>query len=107
MKLVMTMASLAVAALAAPLAHADPDPHSPDLGANYCPGGATPAPEATCDGVPFDDGTYWHAIQHGTGNNYNFVVVQCVKPPPDPGIFGGLVPQVSGPVPAPNGCGRG
>ena len=35
---VMTMALIAAAMLAAPAGHADPDPHKPDLGGNYCPG---------------------------------------------------------------------
>lgn len=107
MKHVITLALIAAAMLAAPAGHADPDPHKPDLGANFCPGGATPPPDASCDGVPYDDGSYWHAMQRGTASNYSFVVVQCVVPPPAPGPFGGLVPQVTGPVPAPaSGCGR-
>lgn len=106
MKRVMTMALIAAAMLATPAAHADPDPHKPDLGANFCPGGATLAPAATCDGVPYDDGSYWHAMARGTSGNNSFVVVQCVKPAPPPGIFGGLVPQPTGPLPAPPGsCG--
>ncbi|MDT5355973.1 MAG: hypothetical protein QOJ56_4505, partial [Mycobacterium sp.] len=38
MKYVMTLALFAAAMLAAPVGHADPDPHKPDLGAHYCPG---------------------------------------------------------------------
>jgi hypothetical protein len=41
MKHVMTMALIAAAMLDAPAGHADPDPHKPDVGANYCPGGGT------------------------------------------------------------------
>ena len=100
MKYAMTIALIATAMLAAPAAHADPDPHKPDLGANFCPGGATPAPEATCDGVPYEDGAYWRAINRGAPGTASLVVVQCVKPPPPPGIFG---PQLTMPVPAPPG----
>jgi hypothetical protein len=102
MKHVMTMALIATAMLAAPAGHADPDPHKPDIGANYCPGGRTvdaSSPEPSCDGVPYPDGSYWRAIKHGT----SAVFVQCVVPPPAPGPFAGLVPQVTGPVPAPPG----
>ena len=107
MKHVMIVALIASATLAAPAVHADPDPHKPDLGRNYCPGGATPSPEVSCDGVPYDDGSYWHATQHATASNYNFVVVQCVVPPPAVGPFSGVVPQPAGPLPAaPDGCGR-
>jgi hypothetical protein len=110
MKHVMTMALIATAMLAAPAGHADPDPHKPDLGGNYCPGGGTvgaPSPEPYCDGVPYPDGSYWHATQRGTSGMNSFVVVQCVMPAPAPGPFSGLVPQPAGPLPAPpDGCGR-
>jgi hypothetical protein len=102
MKHAMTLALIAGALLTAPVAQADPDPHKPDIGANFCPGGGTPPPEATCDGIPYDSGSYWHAIQHGQAPSF-MVVVQCVQPPPQPGIFAGLVPKVTGPVPAPPG----
>jgi hypothetical protein len=114
MKHVMTMALIAVAMVAAPAGHADPDPHKPDVGANFCPGGAgvggqpgQPA-EPYCDGVPYDDGSYWHAIQRTAGAS-SFVVVQCVVPPPPPGPFSGLMPQLPpGPLPAPaGGCAGG
>jgi hypothetical protein len=105
MKHVMSLALIATAMLAAPAGHADPDPHKPDVGANYCPGGATPPPEVTCDGVPYEDGSYWHATQRGVSGT-NFVVVQCVVPPPALGPFAGLMPQPTGPLPAPaGGCG--
>ena len=104
MKHIMTLALIATAMLAAPAGHADPDPHKPDVGANYCPGGASQGPpEAYCDGVPYADGSYWHAMQRVSGGNNSFVVVQCVKPPPPPGPFGGLIPQPTGPYPAPAG----
>ncbi|UQX09611.1 hypothetical protein [Candidatus Mycobacterium methanotrophicum] len=107
MKHVMTMALIATAVLAAPAGYADPDPHNPDVGANFCPGGAgvggqpgQPA-EPYCDGVPYADGSYWHAIKR---SGTNVVVVQCVKPPPPPGPFSGLLPQLPpGPLPAPPG----
>jgi hypothetical protein len=104
MKHVITVGLIAAAMLGAPAGHADPDPHKPDLGANYCPGGATPAPQASCDGVPYDDGSYWHAINRGAPGGSAYVVVQCVKPPPSPGIFAGLLPPLPpGPIPAPAG----
>jgi hypothetical protein len=96
MKHVMTMALIATAMLAAPAGHADPDPHKPDLGANYCPGGRTADPSSpapTCDGVPYPDGSYWHAIQRGTTSS--FVVVQCLKQ--------GTWPQPPVALPAPPG----
>ena len=69
MKYVMTLALFAAAMLAAPVGHADPDPHKPDLGAHYCPGGGTvdmmSPVEPSCDGVPYDDGSYWRAINRG------------------------------------------
>jgi hypothetical protein len=108
MKHVMTLALIAAATLAAPAGHADPDPHKPDVGANYCPGGAgvgDPSPEHYCDGVPYPDGSYWHATQHVTSASNSFVVVQCVVPAPAPGPFSGLLPQpqFTGPIPAPPG----
>jgi hypothetical protein len=105
MKHVMTMALIAIAILAAPAGYADPDPHKPDPGANYCPGGGTvdvSSPQPSCDGVPYDDGAYWRAVRRGTATS-SLVVVQCVKPPPPPGILSGFMPQVTGPIPAPPG----
>ena len=102
MKHVMTMALIATAMLAAPAGHADPDPHKPDIGANYCPGGGTVdalSAEPSCDGVPYPDGSYWRATKRGA----SAVLVQCVVPAPAPGIFAGLVPQPVGPIPAPPG----
>ena len=108
MKLVMTtLALIATAILTAPGGHADPDPHKPDVGANYCPGGTgmggqpgQPV-EPYCDGVPYADGSYWHAV---TRSGTNFVMVQCVVAPPPPGPFSGLMPPLPpGPLPAPAG----
>jgi hypothetical protein len=49
------------------LAHADPDPHMPNMQAGYCPGGGTGSQIylAYRDGVPYPNGSYWHAIQYG------------------------------------------
>jgi hypothetical protein len=107
MKNVMSLVLIATATLAAPTAHADPDPHKPDVGANYCPGGTgvgglpgQPA-EPFCDGVPYADGSYWHAVQR---SGTNFVIVQCVVPQPPPGPFSPFMPQLPpGPLPAPPG----
>jgi hypothetical protein len=107
MKYVMTLALIAAATLASPAAYADPDPHKPDPGAHYCPGGGTVdmmSPlEPSCDGVPYENGAYWRAINRGAPGTNSLVVVQCVKPPPPPGPFAGLVPQPTGPLPAPAG----
>jgi hypothetical protein len=104
MKYVMTTALIAAAMLAAPTSRADPDPHKPDPGKHFCPGGGTVdqmSPlEPSCDGVPYEDGAYWRAINRGAPGTASLVVVQCVKPPPPPGIFG---PQLTMPVPAPPG----
>lgn len=86
--------------LTAPPARADDD-HMPNMAAGYCPGGGAGSQVylAYCDGVPYPDGTYWHAIQYGVpviGHPYGLVSpgLQCV-------IGGGPVPQ---PAP-PGGCG--
>jgi len=83
MKYAMTVALFAAAMLAAPAGHADPDPHKPDLGAHYCPGGGTVdmmSPlEPSCDGVPYEDGAYWRAINRGAPGTNSLVIVQCVK----------------------------
>src|ERR1700684_2675112 len=97
MKYVMTLALLAAAMLAAPVGRAGPDPHKPDLGAHYGPGGGTidmmsPA-EPSCDGVPYDDGSYWRAINRGAPGTNSLVMVQCVKV--------GHWPQPLIPLPAP------
>ena len=84
-------------------AYADPtpDPHMPNMQAGYCPGGGmgSQISLAYCDGVPYPDGSYWHAIQYGApmiGHPYGLLSpgLQCV-------VGGGAVPQ---PAP-PGGCG--
>lgn len=83
-------------------AHADePDPHMPNMAAGYCPGGGQGVPVylGYCDGVPYEDGSYWHTIQYGVPmighpNGLLSPGMQCV-------IGGGPVPQ---PAP-PGGCG--
>ena len=91
MKHVITVALAAAAMLTAPVGHADPDPHKPDPGKHFCPGGGTVdqmSPlEPSCDGVPYDDGAYWRAINRGAPGTASLVVVQCVKPPPPPGLL--------------------
>jgi hypothetical protein len=105
MRHLTTVAALVGAAtlLAAPAAHADPppDPHMPNMQAGYCPGGGmgSQISLAYCDGVPYPDGSYWHAIQYGApmiGHPYGLLSpgLQCV-------VGGGAVPQ---PAP-PGGCG--
>jgi len=95
----------ALAASAVPgvgaVAQADPDPHMPNMQAGYCPGGGmgSQISLAYCDGVPYPDGSYWHAIQYGApmiGHPFGLVSpgLQCV-------VGGGAVPQ---PAP-PGGCG--
>ncbi|WIM89789.1 hypothetical protein PT015_10385 [Candidatus Mycobacterium wuenschmannii] len=106
MKPVMIGAAIAAALLTAPLGHADPDPHKPDLSAHFCPGGGTvdmmSPTQPSCDGVPYEDGSYWRAINRAAPGAPAYVVVQCVKPPPPPGLF---TPPQQGPVPAgPGGC---
>lgn len=87
-------------AFAAPV-HADPDPHVPNMGAAYCPGGGAGSQiyAAYRDGVPVPDGSYWHTIQYGIPvighpNGLLSPGMQCV-------VGGGAIPQ---PAP-PGGCG--
>jgi hypothetical protein len=91
----------AATVLAAVPAHADPYPHMPNMQNGYCPGGGmgSQISMAYCDGVPYPDGSYWHAIQYGApmiGHPYGLLSpgLQCV-------VGGGAVPQ---PAP-PGGCG--
>jgi hypothetical protein len=43
----------------------DPDPHIPNMAANYCPNGGPKWLFAStyCDGMPYADGSYWHIVQ--------------------------------------------
>jgi hypothetical protein len=104
-RLLAFIATTAIFCIAPATAYADPapDPHIPDMQAGYCPGGGmgSEAEFAYCDGVPYPDGSYWHAIRYelpAIGHPYDLVSpgMQCVV---DPGV--GLPPQ---PAP-PGGCG--
>jgi hypothetical protein len=101
--LLATLGVATVAVLSAPAAYADPapDPHMPNMQAGYCPGGGmgSQISLAYCDGVPYPDGSYWHAIQYGApmiGRPYGLLSpgLQCV-------VGGGAIPQPA----APGGCG--
>lgn len=104
MRHLLAAASVAAATVlfAAPaVAAPEPDPHMPNMQAGYCPGGGmgSQISLAYCDGVPYPDGTYWHAIQYGApmiGRPYGLLSpgLQCV-------VGGGPIPQ---PAP-PGGCG--
>ena len=96
------LVAAATAALTAVPAHADPDPHIPNMGAGYCPGGGMGSQIwlAYCDGIPYPDGSFWHAIQYGIpviGRPYGALSpgLQCVVPngavpaPAPPGACGG------------------
>ena len=98
-------AALAASTLA-PAIHADPDdpdPHIPNIQANYCPGGGTAAVffMTFCDGVPYADGSYWHFVRTASpsyGDTYSSPTtsrMRCVVNPD-----GGPLPQ---PAP-PGGC---
>jgi hypothetical protein len=97
------LATSTMLAVAPSAAHADPDPHVPNMQAGYCAGGGmgSQISLAYCDGVPYPDGSYWHTIQYGApmiGHPYGLLSpgMQCVVHPD-----GGPVPQ---PAP-PGGCG--
>jgi hypothetical protein len=97
----------ATAALAAftqmPVIHADPDPdpHIPNMAANYCPNGGPKWLFAStyCDGMPYADGSYWHIVKRNyrSADDYSpdTSPMRCVVDPD-----GGVVPQ---PAP-PGGC---
>jgi hypothetical protein len=60
------IATLAAIALTPPAAWADPDPHTPDGAANWCPGGQHPGYGGTrdCIGESFTDGTFYAETWH-------------------------------------------
>jgi len=102
-QLLTGLSLVAAAMVLAASAYADPapDPHMPNMQAGYCPGGGmgSQISLAYCDGVPYPDGTFWHAIQYGApmiGHPFGLLSpgLQCV-------VGGGPVPQ---PAP-PGGCG--
>jgi hypothetical protein len=69
MRNLLAAALLTAAAVFVPApAYADPapDPHMPNMQAGYCPGGGmgSQISLASCDGVPYLDGSYW---QFSTG----------------------------------------
>ena len=102
----LLMGLAAVAVLFAAPAQADPapDPHMPNMQAGYCPGGGMGSQvwAAYCDGVPYPDGTFWHAIQYGVpviGHPTGCCRPGCSawsvagrSPPAPPGGCGGAVP---------------
>jgi hypothetical protein len=64
----LVAATAAVAAFTvAPVTRADPDPdpHIPNMAANYCPNGGPKWLFAStyCDGMPYADGSYWHIVK--------------------------------------------
>lgn len=83
------------------VAHADPDPHIPDPTFTYCPGGKSQPffGNATCDGTPYPDGSYWRVTLLQIGDtpfympNNISISRQCVinngSPDPVPAPPGG------------------
>ena len=58
-----TAAVVVVTLSGAPHAAADPfDPHVPNVGNGWCPGGGSASFNfgGWCDGMPYEDGTRWH-----------------------------------------------
>jgi hypothetical protein len=103
---VLVAATAALAAFTlAPVTRADPDPdpHIPNMAANYCPNGGPKWLWAVtyCDGTPYPDGSYWHIVQTQSQSIHDIYSppttgpMRCVIDPD-----GGVVPQ---PAP-PGGC---
>ena len=81
----------------------------PNPQANYCPGGGAGSMiyAGWCDGVPYQDGTFWHYIQYGlplVGHPAGLLSpgMQCVvnngapvPAPAPPGGCGGAVPPAA------------
>lgn len=106
MRAVLIAATAALAAFTpVPVTHADPDPdpHIPNIAANYCPNGGMRwiFSVTFCDGVPYPDGSYWHTVRYESpdvGDTYSPPTtspMRCVINPD-----GGVLPQ---PAP-PGGC---
>lgn len=105
MKPLLTLAATVSAlALAGTATAEEPDPHTPNMLAMYCPGGGMGSAFyglGYCDGVPYQDGSYWHIIQYGVPlmthpNGLLAPPMQCVVNPD-----GAIMPE---PAP-PGGCG--
>jgi len=102
-----TVLASAIAALAAftlapvTLADPDPDPHIPNMTANYCPNGGPKwgFVSTFCDGMPYADGSYWHIVKtRSFGDDYSPPSTSPMRCVVDPD--GGPLPQ---PAP-PGGC---
>lgn len=100
--LVAATAALAAFTLAPVIrADPDPDPHIPNMAANYCPNGGPQWQFVStfCDGMPYADGSYWHIVQtRSFGDDYSPPRTSPMRCVVNPG--GGPLPQ---PAP-PGGC---
>lgn len=80
------------------------DPHLPDPLHDHCAGGRVGSlmSDGYCDGEPYPDGSYWHAVQHGAATvehprGWMALVKECVvrdgsgTQPAPPGGCGGAV----------------
>lgn len=101
MKLIAAAAATGLLLLSAPAAQAQLDPYYPVPNFDWCPGGGggggfgAYGGAAFCDGIPFPDGTKWHAdggwaMGVAWWNPTKCVVANAPAPPP---------------VAAPGGCG--